>query len=269
MKFPAIYFFLFLYSYSGLCQTGFVLTRKDKKPIEFVNIGIIGKGVGTTTNKDGRYNLTIGDQYFNDSIRFSCIGYKSYTAKVSDFMNRNDSIITLDEDLYTLKEVIVNPIIYKQKTLGYTSHSKTMVVEFEKSDLGYEVGILLKIRKTAKLERLNLNLVKCSLDTIHLRINFYKVSGIMEFENILTTPIYLKISNKEIKDKVTIDLLPYDIKVKGDCLVTLECIKEMGDGDLSFSGNLNGKTYVRKTSQDSWQTIPFGVCYNVEAKVEK
>ena len=269
MRFKIVCFLIISNTFLLIGESGFVINEKDKKPIEFVNIGIVCKGIGTNSKIDGSFNLNIEDQFNNDSIRFSSIGYKPFTIKVSDFRKLENKTITLEEKLYDLKEVVISPRMFKQKTLGYTSHTRSILMGFKKSSLGNECGVMLSIKKTARLDKLNLNFVECTFDTVFLRINFYKIKNKLDFENILSKPIYLNITKKDIKDKITIDLKPYQLNVNGDCLVTLEYVKELGDGHLWFSGSLLGKTYYRKISQDKWQTVPLGICFNVEALVEK
>lgn len=253
----------------GQKYSGFVFNSKDKKPIEYVNIGVIGKNIGTTSDENGNYNLTIDSKFDNDTLKFSCIGYELFSIKVSDYKSLLNKNIALNERYYKLDEVVVSPKIYKQKTFGYTTRFKSMQAGFDKNDLGYECGILLKIKKSALLETLNLNVVSCSFDTIFYRVNLYKVVNETTYENILTSPIYIKIPKDKIKDKITIDLLPYNLKVNGDCLITLEYIKELGNGYLWFCARFPGKTYIRKTSQGNWETVPIGISFSVDAKIEK
>jgi hypothetical protein len=260
---------VYTYSVYGQYQTGLVIAEKDKKPIEFVNIGVIGKGIGTTSNTNGYYNLKIDDQYNNDSLRFSCIGYESYSVKISDFKNLQNKNIALKEKYYSLKEVIISPKKFKLKTFGYTSGSKAMRAGFKENLLGYEAGIYLKIKKSARLNKINLNVVECTYDTIFYRINVYKVIDKMNFQNVLIKPIYFTLSKDIIKDRITIDLSKENICVIGDCLVTIEYVKYLGVGQLMFSASFPGKTYYRKTSQANWDTVPIRISLSVEANVEK
>ena len=140
---------------------------------------------------------------------------------------------------------------------------------FDENKLGYECGVLLKIKNTAILKRININVVYCSYDTIFYRINIYKVVDKLQFENILLKPIYVKIAKDKIRDKITVDLSKENIQLHGNCLVTIEQIKDLGKGYIRFSATFPGKTYYRRTSQGSWGIAPIGISINVEAKIEK
>ena len=262
---------LFVNSIAAFGQkcNGVILSASDKSPIEFASIGVVGKNVGTTSNEFGVYSLNIDSKFDNDTLKVSNIGYEQFSIKVSDFKKLVNKNIELKEKYYKVADVVVVPKIFKQKTIGYTSESKTFAGGFNKVNLGCELGILLNIKKSAILEKLNLNVISCSYDTIFYRINLYKVENKMPVENILDKPIYVKIPKELVKDKISIDLIPHNLHVNGDCIITLECVKDLGPGALYFSETLLGTTYYKETSQGTWQTMPAGVSFNVEAKVEK
>ncbi len=74
-------FFLCLISSSLICQTvsisGYVFDEKAK-PIQFANVSIKGKAIGTATNQEGFYELTIPvDQKLK--IEFSYVSYNTYS----------------------------------------------------------------------------------------------------------------------------------------------------------------------------------------------
>jgi hypothetical protein len=269
MRLIVIVFIFLQVSAFGQNYNGLVLNTKDQKPLGFVNIGIVGKNIGTISDENGKYNLVLDNKFNNDTLKFSLISFELFSIKVSDYKLLSNKNIALKEKYYKLNEVVISPKAYKQKTLGYTTNSKVIRAGFERNDLGYECGVLLKIKKSAILETLNLNVVSCTFDTIFYRINLYKVVNRKSFENILTGPIYFKIPKTKIKDKIIIDLLPYNLNVYGDCLVTLEHIKVLGKGSLWFCASFPGKTYFRKTSQGEWDSAPVGISFSVNAKIEK
>jgi len=91
----------------------------------------------------------------------------------------------------------------------------------------------------------------------------------MDFENILREPIYLKMPKESVKDEIQIDLQSKNIVVDGDFLITLEHVKDLGNGYLYFCAGLTDRTYYRKTSQGKWETAPVGISISVIADVEK
>ena len=269
MRIVILFFILNCTALLGQNVSGVVISEKDKSPVGFVNIGIAGKNIGTVSDFNGKFNLLLDAQFDNDTLLFSCIGYNPFSIKISELKKDNNKNIFLKEKAYEMKEIVIRPKNFKQRTLGVTSHSKMVEAGFKDNLLGYECGILMETKKSAELERVNINIAQCTYDSIFYRLNIYRVRGKMNFENILTTPIYINISKDQVKEKITIDLQSQNIIVDGDFLVTLENVKNLGNGNLYFCSGIMDKTYFRKTSQAVWETIPVGISISVDAKVEK
>ncbi len=249
--------------------SGTVFEKNSDAPVEFVNIGIVGKNVGTVSDQNGEYALQIDPQYYNDTLIFSCIGYHSYFVRVSDFIHLNNGNVNLEKKEYELAEVVVRPKRIKEKTLGITIKSKLAVGCFADSIKRREVGILMKNKNKVFLKEINLNVAICTYDSIFYRINIYKASKDMLFENILTNPIYISSSKEEVKDKITIDLRHLYLELNGDFLVTFETVKNLGTGHLCFPASLLHKTYVRRESQGVWETVPAGISISALVDVER
>lgn len=249
--------------------TGIVINSGNKQPIEFVNIGIVSKNIGTVSDLKGRYSLFIDCRFDNDSILFSAIGYEPQLIKISDLRDKNENKVLLKEKAYELSEVVIKPKMFKRRILGVSTKFKKVAAGFKDNLLGYECGILMKVKRTAILKQVNINISDCSYDTVFYRLNIYKVQGKMDFKNILNEPIYIKMAEELVKSEIQIDLQSKDILVDGDFLITLEHIKDLGEGHLFFCAGLGKKTYFRKTSQGKWENVPVGISISVIADVEK
>jgi hypothetical protein len=272
MKKTGLIIFLYLLIYKsvlGQNLSGIVLNEKSKLPAEYVNIGVIGKNTGTVSDINGKYNFLIDPQFDEDTLLFSSIGYFPYSIKISELKKRENQNVFLKENVYKLSEVIVHPKRIKQETLGITSHFKKISGGFRDNLLGYELGILMKVKKTASLKTVNINISACTYDSVFYRLNIYRVIGKRQFENILSTPIYIQISKDKVKEEIHVDLKSRNIMVEGDFLVTLEHVKDLGKGYLYFPVSILDKTYYRKTSQGKWETTPVGISISVDADVEK
>jgi hypothetical protein len=247
---------------------GSVLNKENDLPVEYVNIGIAGKNIGTVSDKNGHFNLLVESQYQNDSLLFSCIGFETYSVKISDI--KENEIIRLQEKPFLLNEVVVMPRIFKERALGITAKSGIGVTGFENNNLGYECGLLMKNKKRAEIKSVKVNISSCTYDTIFYRLNIYEVNENDNFENILIEPIYVIASKADVLNgSLQIDLTKQNIIVNGNFLVTLEHIRDLGNGGLWFPASLKQKTYYRKTSQGKWETAPIGISLSVIANVEK
>ena len=247
---------------------GSVLNAESNLPVEYVNIGISGKNIGTVSDKNGQFNLLVESQYLNDSLLFSRIGYESYSVKISDI--KENDIIPLKEKPFILNEMVIMPRIVKEQVFGITAKSGIGVTGFGNNNLGYECGLLLKNKKRAEIKSVKVTISSCEYDTIFYRLNIYEVKEKRNFENILTEPIYVIASKEDVLNgSLQVDLMEQNIVVNGNFLVTLEHIRDLGNGGIWFPASLKQKTYYRKTSQGKWKTVPIGISISVIANVEK
>ncbi|UII21462.1 SusC/RagA family TonB-linked outer membrane protein [Fulvivirga ligni] len=81
--------------------TGQVLSEEDE-PLPGVNVLVKGTTIGTVTDLDGKYSLTIPDG--KNTLIFSFIGYKSQEVLID---NRKEVNVQLEPDITALEEVVV------------------------------------------------------------------------------------------------------------------------------------------------------------------
>jgi len=90
-----------------------VVKNEEGETLPGVNITIKGTTRGTTTNIDGKYEITVEDE--STVLVFSFVGYQAKKIPVGDRTTIN---VTLEEEMQKLDEVIV---------IGYGSSSKKML----------------------------------------------------------------------------------------------------------------------------------------------
>lgn len=249
--------------------SGIIINQNSGAPLEYVNIGIKDKNIGTVSDANGKYVLWVDQNYIHDTIIVSCIGYLPLKIVCSDFIKLPHHNLLLQEGVTNLKEVMIHAKNLKPKTLGISTTSRYIQAGFKENKLGYECGVIMRIKKAAILQRLILNFSVCTYDTVLYRINIYKVLGKLQFKNQLNTPIYLKLPKNQVGEHVVVDLKPFNIMVEGNFLISLEQVKDLGKGYLYFCAAMTGKTFHRATSQGIWEKSPVGISMSVEANVEK
>lgn len=243
---------------------GILIDSLNAKPIEFANIGIIGKGVGTVTNEKGEFNFVIPDSLLKFPVKVSMIGYRSKVINSKYFSNQKN--IQLVEQSNVLDEVKVVAKKSVTKILGNQTKTTAVVGSFKENKLGAEMGIKLKIKKTrTHIKTFYLNIAKNQIEKLIFRFNVYNLTekGYPK-DNILTQNIMI-----EPKDKIGLiefDLMPYNIFVNDDVIVSVEWVKDLGNTNLlGFSTKLIGSdTYFRRASQDIWEKSSVGVGIYVE-----
>ena len=249
--------------------TGKIINRETNEPVEYVNIGIQGKETGTVSDNQGNFQLLIADKNLNDTLTVSCIGFNIAKVGISKLINADHKNILLTEKAIDLKEILVKPKKYKTRILGITAKNKKILGGFTENKLGYELGVAMSAKKSAYIRKINLNIASCEYDTVFYRLNVYEGTLKHGFENIMREPFYFKIPKSQIKDKISIDVQKLKLVVRGNFLVTLEYVKDLGKGGLYFPISVFNKSYARKTSQGEWKTTPVGISLNIEADVEQ
>ena len=74
-------------------------------PLKSASVYVKNTTIGTITNTDGRFLLSIPKRYANDTLVISSIGYKSFKSIVGSFDSTMD--IFLEEDIASLDEILL------------------------------------------------------------------------------------------------------------------------------------------------------------------
>ena len=99
---------ILLFSINVFSQTelkGKVVDFLTYGPIENASIYIENSTIGSISNKDGKFVLSVPQELKNDTLVISSIGYKSFRVLVNNFVNNED--IFLEEDIASLDEVLI------------------------------------------------------------------------------------------------------------------------------------------------------------------
>lgn len=249
-------------------QAGMVLNAKDRSPVPYAKIGIIGKGVGTVADENGNFALVISNKFGKDKLRFTCIGYNPYDITVADYNHMDNKTILLEErPVAAAAEPQVNAGA-KSKTYGAVGN--TDIIQINGGLPGSEVGLVFNFKESSLLNKLTINVQSSTVDTLFYRVNVYDVLGEGKFKMMLKKPIYFKTASGDLANKtISIDLTNEGVVVKGSKLITIEQLRNFGNGVLKYSGTKNGKSWGRKASFGLWRVIPTTISMQVEATPAK
>ncbi|MBL7883898.1 MAG: carboxypeptidase-like regulatory domain-containing protein [Bacteroidia bacterium] len=267
------FFFIFLLIANYLHSqtfTGKIIDKKTQSPVLYANVGVIGKSIGTVSDANGYYSIQLNDSVNNSILKFSCIGYKSYSIKVFDFKKANISTIELEPDIISLAAVVIKPKQYNTKVLGNENKNRSILAGFHTNDLGSELGVIMHIKKTPTfIEKASFNVAYNDAGIVKFRVNIYHMNNGIVDSIILKEPIIVEI-DKQTR-VLTVDLKKYNLVVENDFLVSLEWIEGYGSDKISFcAGLMNKNCLFRKTSQDNWEKAnPIGVGFNCTVTYEK
>ena len=247
---------------------GVIKNKKTNLPLPYVNLGILNKDKGTTTNTKGEFELTILESTINDTLRISMIGFEPRIIYLKDILKKKKRYlnISLQEKSNELKEVVIVDKRLTTKVLGNKTDSKFFGGKFAPGDLGSEIAIKIKIKNDPTyLDKFSFNISYNTEDTATFRVNIYETKNGLPDKNMLTENIILKINGQT--GKIEVDLTKYNLLVKDDIFIALEWIEGRDNSGIVFSaGFINKGTYYRKASQGRWKKNPMGIGFNITAK---
>lgn len=278
------------FSIVSFAQTinGTIADLQTKQVLPFVNIGIVGRDVGTVSDENGRFALSVQNIASTDTLRLSMVGYTTQIWVLADFLQKHEaqSTIYLTPANVELATVTIRPHYLKTRILGSETENKAFTAGFKINDLGSELGVLIKTKKTPTfVRRFNCFVAHNSYDTLFFRVNIYDTQNGKPTHNLLSQNVFVeKVGFKS--GWISIDLSPYTIEVQNDFVVSLEWVKDLdpnvpkdistreaqrkmrrGEG-LSFSVTpLGAPILYRKASQGTWEKlIAPSIGFNVEVE---
>ncbi len=96
---------------SVFCQdiSAEIKDSKSQLPIQYVNIGIVGKNIGTVSDTLGNFQLSLIHALNTDILRISSIAFVTKDYNIGDLRKSNfPNIILMDEAIVQLKEVLIS-----------------------------------------------------------------------------------------------------------------------------------------------------------------
>ncbi len=88
---------------------GKVIDREEKEVLPYTSILVLGSNIGTVSNTDGEFELKIPESMLQDTVVFSCLGYRKYKQPIAEIAG-DDCTIYLQPTAVQLKEIKVTVI---------------------------------------------------------------------------------------------------------------------------------------------------------------
>ncbi|MBS2100512.1 carboxypeptidase-like regulatory domain-containing protein [Carboxylicivirga linearis] len=86
---------------------GKVLDAETNQPVEFANIGIVGSFMGTASDFNGGFELTISEEFRSYPVRISAVGYQPKELRVGDLIDEIGVNVKLIQQSYGIDQVEV------------------------------------------------------------------------------------------------------------------------------------------------------------------
>ena len=236
---------------------GRIIDALTKEPLPFVNVGVLKKEIGTVSNEDGFFFLEVPDVFAKETLRFSMIGFDERDFQVADLeaiLLSNNTLVLAEQTTFLEEVVLTAEKKWDTRVSGNATTSKLLITGFTSNQLGNEIALFVKVKKTpAYIEGIQFSVVENIYPEVRFRVNVYSSEYRFPDENILKENIFVTL--KQSEGIISVDLKEYDILVDDDVFISLEWIDEdLGSEGLWFSAGVFGKSiYARSTSQAEWK----------------
>jgi hypothetical protein len=94
-------------SAQNITLSGRVTDKSSHEALEFASISISGKPIGTISNVQGEFDFHFSDEYRNEILVVSMLGYKNFEAPIWSFDNVTALTIELERSSTYLQELVV------------------------------------------------------------------------------------------------------------------------------------------------------------------
>ena len=249
---------------------GQVLDQATRRPLGYVSVSVLRHPFGTVADSKGRFTLTLPARYDADSVRFSLLGYASRTVTVAELRRlAPKSPLLLRAQAVPLRPARVQAAGLRRVLVG--NQGKGMLEDYKYNMAGNQSGQLMPVKHPAFLQEMSFKVTHCTYDTLYFRLNVYRLKDGFPGENILSKPIYLRISREQTGDRIYVNLRPYKLWLTEDVVVSLELVRSLGKGTLLLLANWpgGGPSYQLQQTPgplDALNIIPKGL---IDAKIRE
>jgi len=206
--------------------SGKIINSKTKEPIPFATVGLVKENIGTNALEDGTFQLVSSISKLNDTLIFSCIGFKSLKKSINEFKEL-DNVVEMTEQETILSEVIVsNKRNWMFEKLNDFSDCGNSFI----TSNGYQTQLAQHLH-VSKANTLLTEIKICRLsngifdhEKTIFRIRVYDVDTL---NNSPSQDLYDKVIEVKTKDKIVIvNLENYKIRIpQKDFFVAIEWLK--------------------------------------------
>ncbi len=235
---------------------GIVLDAETNLGIPFVNIGLVGKDIGTVSDENGQFKLNLKGK--SGKVAIFTIGYEKKAFSLNQL--KNPVQIILKPKSYNLEVVEIDAKrLGEESILGFDLVKKNNSIGFSGTELGTEIGALIKIDRETLLKTANFVVNHAKGDSLLYRVNIYPYNEGEIAENLLPENVIIKDAQK--KGVYTVDLSVYNLVVGQDVILSLEWIKDdggIGSAGLTFNSKKAGarnNVFLKTTSFASFYRL--------------
>lgn len=269
MKSFCLTFLLLLLSLaSAVAQpiSGRITDGRTQAALPYVNVGVVGKALGTVADEQGAYILPFQKSLAAEIVRVSCLGYAPRLLTLRELATQPN--VALVPEAVPLAEVQVpgKAVVRRTHTLGNTGNAEIATNTLTHTSLGGQVGTTIKLsRRPTRLVNAVFNIARSSPGQVIFRVNIYRLDSdgrptevkLLLRDVIVTSPI--------VRGPLTVDLRADRLMLNEDFFLAIELLKWTDPAptgaEFAFSaavGYFHNEIYSRFASQAPWKRASIG-----------
>ena len=227
-------------------------------------MGLHGYNLGTVSDNDGNFLITIPDSLRNHRLVFSHVSYEPFTAVVSELEERSPLVVILQEKTFDMHSVVVRP---KGKMVNLNSRGiripgMNVTYAFNLFVTLDNIGQMFDLRQKSRINEMHLDITQNTFDELILRLVLYQVeqaNGSMIFSALTPVPLYIYPEKNDDKQHFQWDISEYGIETEGTVYASIELVKRSSEGQIRFPAySKSSKWFVNFQSGIS-KEFPVGI----------
>ena len=269
MKFSLLFAgFLLVFASTAQAQaiSGRITNAQTRETLPYVNVGVVGKALGTVANEQGTYQLVFQEALAGETVRVSSVGYAPRNVTLRELAAQPN--VALTPEAVSLGEVQVKgkALFRRTHTLGNTGNSDNSTFTLNNRDLGGQSGTVIKLsRRPTRVQSATFNIAQNAPGKVTFRVNICRLDAkgnptdikLLRRDVIVTAPV--------ARGPMTVDLSADQLVLDENFFLSVEMLKwegaPAGGATFAFSASLgynNNEIYIRKTSQAAWERVSAG-----------
>jgi len=238
--------------------SGKVVDAENNQPVEFANLGVIGTYLGTASDFNGDFSLSVGDEFADFKVQISAVGYRPKELSVNELQLLTPVTIKLLPQAYGIGQVDVKA--ESKRLYGIVKSASNMIADnylksysakvyFEqihKTSQKTEAAIHFSDTKgygersySAAFENRNYKVeeVRRNFEVVPLQNGLIHVQEILDFDIVRVRGNVLDV---DVVDQFKLDLKE-EIVINGDSVWVIAF--EMEKPDIVSTGDARIKSY--------------------------
>lgn len=206
---------------------GKVIGLSDKAPLSYANIGIRNSSIGTLSNEDGSFSISIPQKYEKDTLTFSALGFSERSVPITT-ISGNPATIDLTRTLILLREVVISSNREKAITGEFGNRywqGPHGVMYADSIHAGAAMALLITPNVYPSYpEKARVRIQGNSLGTCKIRLRLLKVDSLsgLPGEDLLHENVIIQSDMQ--KGWLNVDLKTYNITINSPFYLTVEWI---------------------------------------------